>query len=224
MACSYELVEVRTALQRDLAAMRERIEFVRREVLSEMKHDGLGAIVNSAGSQIRSPEKLAAAKLRGLKINLGCGHLPLEGYINIDSRDLPGVDIVAEARDLPLPDASVQEIFVPHILQHFPQEELRLQLLPYWHGLLMKDGAFRAVVPDGEAMLTAVAAGQYPFEDFREALFGTQGYSGAFHHNLFTPDSLKGLLQEAGYCDVRVPVRARRNGKGYEFEIAALKL
>jgi hypothetical protein len=72
-------------------------------------------------------------------------------------------------------------------------------------------------------MLTAVATAAYPFEDFREVLFGSQDYDGDFHYNLFTPDSLCRLLQSAGYQDVKVPVRGRRNGKCYEFEVAALK-
>jgi len=87
----------------------------------------------------------------------------------------------------------------------------------------MPGGAFRAVVPDGEAMLAGVAGGNYSFSDFREVLFGAQDYDGDFHFNLFTPDSLCGLLEEAGFKDIRVNARARPNGKCFEFEISAVK-
>jgi hypothetical protein len=178
---------------------------------------------DNGARQIRSPEKLAAAGSLGLRINLGCGHLPLEDYVNVDRRDLPGVDIVAEAGNLPLAAGSVREIFSAHMLEHFSQEELRRRLLPYWYDLLAARGVFRAVVPDGEAMLTALAAATYPFEDFREVLFGAQDYDGDFHYNLFTPDSLCRLLQAAGYRNIKVLARGRRNGKCYEFEVAALR-
>lgn len=30
-------------------------------------------------------------------LNLGCGHILLDGCINVDMRNVPGVDVVAEA-------------------------------------------------------------------------------------------------------------------------------
>ncbi len=80
---------------------------------------------------------------------------------------------------------------------------------------------FRAIVPDGEAMLAHSAAGEYPFEDFREVLFGGQEYDGDYHFNLFTPASLRKLLIEAGFGNIDIPVQGRRNGRCYEFEITA---
>lgn len=37
-----------------------------------------------------------------IRLNLGCGHIPVKGYINVDARDLPGVDVVADISSLPL--------------------------------------------------------------------------------------------------------------------------
>ena len=168
-------------------------------------------------------KKVAAARQSGLKLNLGCGHIPLEGYVNVDRRELPGVDVVADVGDLPFEEGGVHEISSAHLLEHFPQEMLRRRLLPVWRALLIPGGIFRAVVPDGEAMLAGVAGGNYSFGDFREVLFGAQDYDGDFHFNLFTPDSLSGLLEEAGFKDVHVDARARRNGKCFEFEVSAVK-
>jgi len=39
-------------------------------------------------SRVIASEKLAAAQTIGLRINLGCGHIPLEGYVNVDQREL----------------------------------------------------------------------------------------------------------------------------------------
>lgn len=203
----------------------ERIEFVRRETLYEMKYGGPGA----GGSQrtieprVLAPEKLSTAQPDGLKLNLGCGHVPLVGYVNVDRRDLPGVDIIADAGNIPVAPDSVQEIASFHLLEHFSEEELRRRLLPYWRTLLVPGGRFRAVVPDGEAMLASMASKAYPFEEFREVVFGAQDYDGDFHHNLFTPDSLRRLIEEAGFRDVNVPIKGRRNGKCFEFEITGLR-
>lgn len=203
----------------------ERIEFVRREIMFEMAYGG-GSKHGQANSSSRivNQDRIDEQRRAGhVRLNIGCGHIPLDGYINVDMRDLPGIDIVAQAADIPVEPGSISEIFSAHLMEHFPQEEIRRRLLPYWRGLLAPGGMFRAIVPDGEAMLAGVAAGTYPFEDFREVLFGAQDYDGDFHYNMFTPASLSALLQEAGFHDVAVPVKGRPNGKCFEFEIQATR-
>jgi hypothetical protein len=210
--------------RKNVTEMWERIEFMRCEMLFEIKYTGQKSHNQSpVETRIVAGDKVANARQSGLRLNLGCGHIPLPGYVNVDQRALPNVDIVAEAGDLPIETGTAQEIFSAHLLEHFPQEELRRRLLPYWHSLLEPGGTFHAVVPDGEAMFAGLAVGTYPFEDFREVLFGGQDYEGDFHYNLFTPKSLSSLLAETGFADVRVVERGRRNGKCFEFEILASK-
>jgi hypothetical protein len=59
------------------------------------------------------------------------------------------------------------------------------------------------------------------FNDFREIVYGAQDYTGDFHFNLFTPESLKSLLLDAGFKAITVPVSGRRKGTCFEFEIVA---
>ncbi len=218
-----EVQQVVTAAREDaLRAVQDRLEFVRREILFETLHNAPRERQPAVEPRIASPEKLAAAG-NALRLNLGCGHIPLDGYINVDQRDLPGVDIVAEAGVIPIQPGTVHEVFSSHLLEHFPQETLRRRLLPYWHSLLVPGGTFRAIVPDGEAMLAGAGAGEYPFDEFREVLFGAQDYEGDFHFNLFTPDSLAALLREARFEDVNIATRGRRNGKCFEFEVTATR-
>ena len=176
-----------------------------------------------ARAEILNVEKLAAARNERLRLNLGCGHVQLEGYLNVDRRALPGVDIVAEVDELPFEQGEVDEIFSAHLLEHFPQEQLRRELLPYFFNLLREGGEFRAVVPDAEAMIAEYSNGVYPYDDMREVLYGAQDYDGDFHFNIFTPISLDKLLQEAGFKKVIIVESARRNGKCMEFEISAFK-
>jgi SAM-dependent methyltransferase len=138
-------------------------------------------------------------------------------------RELPGVDIVASVNALPFDPGTVDEISYAHLLEHFPQEQLLRQLLPRWFKLLKPGGRFRAVVPDGAEMMRTVGAGTLAWADFHEVLFGAQDYDGDSHYNLFTPETAMEILVDAGFTDVAVPVRARRNGKCFEFEIVARK-
>lgn len=213
-----------------------RTEFVRRELMFEMRYgaqprpeatpnsapDG-GAPRLRAAAQVAAPDKLAQARQTQLRLNLGCGHLPRPGYINVDRRALPGVDVVAEADALPFEAAEVDEISSAHLLEHFPQEQLRRQLLPHFFDLLKPGGRLHAIVPDAEAMMGAYAAGGYAYADLREVMFGAQDYDGDFHFNMFTPASLTALLTEAGFTDVALLEAGRRNGRCFEFEISAGK-
>ena len=205
-----------------------RVEFVRRELMFEMRYGASPASVEGeqirAKAEILSPEKLAAARIERLRLNLGCGHVPLEGYLNVDRRALPGVDIVAEVDELPFEPGEVGEIFSAHLLEHFPKEQLRRELLPYFFNLLKEGGEFRAVVPDAEAMIREYSNGEYPYDDMREVMYGAQDYDGDFHFNMFTPISLNELLQEAGFKNIIIVESARKNGKCFEFEISAFKL
>ena len=210
-----------------ISSIWERIEFVRREILFEMAHgsgQASAAAVPRTAARIVSSEKVASAKAQGtLRLNLGCGHIALPDHVNVDMRDLPGVDVIAEVDDLPFEPNSVDEIFSAHLLEHFPQEAMRQRLLPYWFGLLRPGGLFRAVTPDAAAMLAGAGGGTYGFEDFREVVFGAQDYVGDYHFNLFTPDSLGRLLEGAGFRDIQIPVAGRRNGKCFEFEVTATR-
>lgn len=213
------------SLSRDVSHLLGRVEFVRRELMFEMRY---GATTPSdepdsleAGIAIVAPEKLAIARRTGIRLNLGCGHICLEGYLNVDRRRLPGVDIVAEVDDLPFEAGDVTEIHSAHLIEHFPQEQLRRTLLPYWFGLLKPGGDFSAIAPDARAMMTTYLAGEYPFEQLREVTYGSQDYDGDFHYNMLTPESFTKLLEEAGFVNVRIVAENRVNGACKEFEIAA---
>lgn len=201
----------------------KRIETVRAELMHELRYS-TGAIgeqrQRAVEARVVNPAALPADGAAP-RLNIGCGHLPVEGYINVDMRELPGVDVVAAVDDLPFDPGSVGEIFSSHVLEHFPQRALQRQLLPYWHGLLVPGGTFRAVVPDIAAMIDQYRNGDITFENFRAVAYGGQEYEGDFHHTAFTPESLTTLLTGAGFADVSVVERGRVNGDCLEFEVVA---
>jgi hypothetical protein len=201
----------------------ERVEFVRKEVMYELRYgahqrgpsdDGEPRIVNQA--------KVAASG-DDIRLNLGCGHIALERYLNVDSREIPGVDIVADVRHLPFSAGEVSEIYSAHMLEHFPEEQLTRSVLPYWRSLLRPGGRLVAVVPDADTMLSEYAAGRMSFEELREVTFGAQEYDGDFHFTMFSQRSLCGLLELSGFVGAHIREAGRRNGLCYEMEAVACK-
>lgn len=113
---------------RSIVELWERLEFVRKELMFEFRYSGGGASPAASEplvARIIDEQRVdEVAEAHGLRLNLGCGHLPMGDYVNVDMRELPGVEVVAAIDDLPFEDGSVAEIHSAHVLEHFPEEEL----------------------------------------------------------------------------------------------------
>ncbi len=204
----------------EVSALRERWEFTRQELMYEMRYGARGPGGTEEAPiepRILAPERLTGAT--DLRINLGCGHIPLPDFVNVDSRELEHIDVLADVRRLPFPTGSLAQVHSAHLLEHFPLEEVRRSLLPYWFSLLRPGGLLSAVVPDTEAMIAEFSAGRLSFEELRLVTFGQQEYDGDFHFNMFSRSSICDLLREAGLEDVRILESGRRNGVCYEMEL-----
>lgn len=211
----------------NLDALRSRVEFIRRELMYEFRSSLLDYARPKAAtitSKIININKVAQELGRDmLRLNVGCGHIPIEQYVNVDARDLPGVDVIAEATDLPFDDGVVAEIYSSHLLEHFPEEILRRVLLPHWRKKLRVGGMLRIVVPDAEAMIKDYIAGQMPFQDLRDVTFGGQDYGGDFHYTMFTTDHLEEALRDMQFTDIVVTAQGRGNGTCREMEIVGVR-
>jgi predicted SAM-dependent methyltransferase len=225
------LAELRAALEQfrkaegeRIGGLGERLEFVRNEMLYEFRY---GPALQNKNDNLLEPKIINQEKYEsmrdGFRVNLGCGHLAREGYLNVDRRTLPAVDVVAAVDHLPFPEQSISELYSAHLVEHFPEEEFRRRLLPYWHKLIKEGGEFKAIMPDWEMMIRKYTAGEYGFERMRKVTFGAQDYEGDFHYNMFTKDSMARLLAEAGFSRISFPVEGRLNGDCLEFEVHAVK-
>lgn len=211
-------------------AVTRRVEFIRDEVLFELRKAlkiKPAAAPGEAGAQGETvaPRIIEAAKLAqgSLRLNLGCGHAPHDDKINVDRRQLPGVDVVADVDNLPFECDSVELIYAAHLLEHFPRQYLLDVLLPYWRGLLQPGAALQLVVPDAQAMLAAHTKGEMGFDDLARVTFGKQDYDGDFHYAMYSPDTLAALLREAGFTEVEILACGRVNGDCREMEVLARK-
>jgi SAM-dependent methyltransferase len=81
-------------------------------------------------------------------IDAGCGRKKREGAVGIDSRLLPGVDIVADLSRAPWPlrDESVDSILAFHLVEHLPDLVLFMEEA---HRVLKPDGTVDIEVPHG---------------------------------------------------------------------------
>jgi hypothetical protein len=163
------------------------------------------------------------AKMHGqIRVNMGCGEKPLDDYVNVDLRELTGVDVLADVRRLPFERATLAEIASAHLIEHFREHQARQYILPYWKSLLRKpDGMLRTICPNWEAMLLRLNDGRMSLAEFKLVTFGAQDYNGDDHFAMYTPATLCQLLLECGFSRTEVVVADRMNGICPEMEILA---
>ena len=224
-----EIVRETKAGREDLTRLEQTIDVLRRkqEAVSIDLRERMGGGAEHAPPEPQIPDgaRLQAriAEIGGVRLNLGCGEKPLPGYVNVDLRALPDVDVVADIRRLPYGPGEVDEISSEHLVEHFRQHQLETVILPYWHSLLREGGALKVVCPNSEAMLKRVNSGDMTFAEFRTVTFGLQDYEGDDHFAMYSPDSLAEVIRRAGFEDVEVVAAERRNGLSTEMELVAVK-
>ncbi|WP_102227138.1 class I SAM-dependent methyltransferase [Acidimangrovimonas sediminis] len=210
------------ALSHELAETRAQVEKLRCEIAGVPAAMPSDANWRQGTSQavVRDVEKVETARQSGkIRLNLGGGGAPLDGYVNVDAKATSGVDVAGPLDALPFDADSVTEIRLVHVLEKFPHEDLVERFLPHWFGLLAPGGTLMARCLDGEAMVASAGAGRISYEDFRKALFGAPG--GSCPRNLLAPDALVGDLRACGFENVEVIEKGRPHGDGFEFEIIA---
>jgi predicted SAM-dependent methyltransferase len=84
--------------------------------------------------------------IKPLKLNVGCGKVKLDGWVNIDIES--GADLVLDVRKgLPFNQNSVDFIYNEHFIEHLTFEEGR-KILQNFHRCLKKGGVLRVATPD----------------------------------------------------------------------------
>jgi hypothetical protein len=162
------------------------------------------------------------AELGGtIRVNVGCGEHPIDGYVNVDLRALPGIDVLADARNLPFGPGTLDELASAHLVEHFREHQARTRVLPYWKSLLRPGGRLRIVCPNWAAMLERVHDGRMKLEEFKLVTFGWQDYEGDDHFAMYTPETLRALLGDVGFGRIEVLAVDRMNGLCPEMELVA---
>ncbi|SFN07275.1 hypothetical protein [Variovorax sp. OV329] len=211
-------------LSADNDNLRSRLEFIRKEMMFELRRQlrSTGETKSTFdGPRFLNKERIAA--LHPLKLNLGCGHITKPDHVNVDYRELPGVDLVSDVAALPFDASSVSAIYAAHLVEHFTLQSLKDSVLPHWISLLEAGGSLTLIAPNSQAMIEGYMGGEFTFKELREVTFGGQEYEGDFHFTMLTPEAASNLLREVGFQHVEIMASSRRNGDCYEFELYAKK-
>lgn len=159
-------------------------------------------------TDIRKDIPIAAEPVKdGINLDIGCGEAPIAGFIHLDMRALPGVDMILDlTRPLPYMPDSVDVIYSSHFLEHISLVDIP-QVLANWRTILKPKGIVEIHVPD----LLAIAVGmadpliandKQAQADFLPHIYGGHRHSTDDHITGFTFLILEDLLETAGFRKV----------------------
>lgn len=147
-----------------------------------------------------------------VKINYGCGNVKQPGYVNVDVRWTPSVDIIGDlhwcAKNLP---GRCDEVYLSHVLEHyaFPGKALRrgsntvLGALVDIHAMLKRNGIIRVAVPDFEAIARLYFDKKHSlYPRLAGRLCGEQDYPQNLHKSVFDRKYLSYCLESVGFNDI----------------------
>jgi predicted SAM-dependent methyltransferase len=144
-----------------------------------------------------------------LKLHLGCGKRYIESFVHIDLCDLPHIDYKHTVDSLPMfQDGSVELIYSSHVFEYFDRQQAA-RVLREWHRVLMPEGVLRLAVPDFQALIEVYhQTGELnnilgPLYGRMVVECGTDGQQIIYHRTVYDFPSLKSLLEENGFTNVR---------------------
>ena len=177
-------------------------------------------------SRLREARRVLARMPQPYRLHIGCDRVHLDGWLNIDRRNVPGhVDMVWDATQrFPMPDASCSLIYNEHFLEHLYPEQA-MSFLRECHRLLRPGGILRTAMPSLEYL---VAKYMDPVHWKEQAWLSKPSYqhiktraemlNAAFrwwgHRWLYDREELHRRLQDAGFeavCDVERGVSVERD-------------
>ncbi len=140
------------------------------------------------------------------RLNWGCGHSGVPGWINADLKDGPGIEISGDIRDgLPLESDSMDYVVTIHALPEIHYAEL-VDVLRELRRVLKPGGTLRIAVPNVDRAIDAYRRGDREFftvpdEDAASigAKFVTHLVWYGYTRCLFTKDFMEELLRTAGF-------------------------
>ncbi len=133
-----------------------------------------------------------------LRLHIGCGQRRLPDFVNIDCNYSNATDYVGDASSLPCLDNSVERIETYHVIEHIPLPAVST-VLSEWRRVLKRGGCLVLECPDVDQAMREYLAGN---DDRLFSVYGRQRFAGDAHYWGYSENSLKRLMESAGFYEV----------------------
>jgi predicted SAM-dependent methyltransferase len=152
----------------------------------------------------RRPSGTEPDPLSPLRLHIGCGTEAIAGWVNVDSKELPGVDRVLDVTaGLPFEDASA--IYAEHFIEHLSLDQ-GLGFLAECRRVLRDDGVMRLSTPNLDWVYRThyrIGSWSSPEETLFDCLVINRAFHGWGHQFLYNDQTLSAVLRASGFASVR---------------------
>jgi len=146
--------------------------------------------------------------ISALRYHLGCGDIRLPGWINVDARPGPAVDLVCDLSDVSSLQGGAEAVYACHVLEHFGFNGVSpaaTNVLLGWCNLLAPNGECFISVPDLQKVGRAISETGDIGEQFNfmKCIYGGCEYPQNRHFIGFTEPLLRNMMARAGLCHIQ---------------------
>ena len=136
-----------------------------------------------------------------MKLNIGCGKIYKEGFINIDAFDPTVADKIMNADDLKFSSNSIERIETYQVIEHFGLFK-SVYILAEWFRVLKPGGTLLIETPDLEKSFKEFINGD--LETKKKVLSWIYGVEspGMVHSFCFPTDLLEMILKKTGFIEI----------------------
>lgn len=150
------------------------------------------------------------------RLNVGCGHNVLPGWLNVDLEGgRHGTTYMNALRPYPLPENSIDAVLCEHMIEHIPSESAHY-LLNQCFRVLKPGSAIRVITPDLEGIARMCVNGPNEAEErylaFLAKLHGRDRMTASDamnilfyeygHRHIYTIARLREVIAAAGFVDL----------------------
>jgi len=136
------------------------------------------------------------------RLNVGCGDLPFEGWVNLDLRPLKGVSVRSNAAQLPFKDGVFEIVYASHVIEHFDFLE-GFEVLKEWKRVLKTGGNLIIECPDFLGLCRRfVQCDEGGRIGLYMHIFGNPWIKEQIHKFLYTPNQLRWTLEQLGFKNI----------------------
>lgn len=144
---------------------------------------------------------------QGASLHLGCGEHPIPGWINVDGRPGPGVDLVLDIQHEldTLPSGMLQWVYTSHVVEHIAPDLLP-GVLAHLCRALRPGGVLTVATISLEGIFHNAFEKGYDAKAWNSYLYGNSNSTDnpyMAHRQCFTYQTLSEMLTTAGFATVR---------------------
>ena len=151
-----------------------------------------------------------------IKLEIGSGPKPREGYIHFDIRADVNADVVGDARKLPFKDGEFEEVYSRFFLEHLPRRDAVIALKEMAR-VLRNGGVIEIIVPNIAYFCKVFVEekGQKKYWALNK-IYGFENYPEDHHYFGYDEETLSNLLKEIGFADIKeIKDKTTKEGEQY---------